>query len=126
MHGLQSGPNAGVQVSAGFLDLNGIASAPEAPVTEYTVMLNNGEPVLVVQNENPQLYGAPMRPSEPVGVRVVNNSYRVMRNTGLPCSQGPLHTVVAAAPAPIGVTHSFLGAGGQIYMYYPSGGMGHY
>ena len=125
VHGLSSGPNTGIQVSAGFLDLNGIASAPEAPLTEYTVMLNTGTPVVVVQNEAPELYGAPMSPSEAVGVRVVNNSYRVMRNTGLPCSRGPLSPTVLA-PGPVGVTHSFLGSGGVVSVYYPSGGMGHY
>jgi hypothetical protein len=124
LHAWQTGPNATAQVSAGFLDLNGIASAPEAPLTEYTIMLNNGEPIIVVQSDLPQLYPndyspGHVRPTEPVGVRVVGSTGRVMRNTALPCTPGPLQTIQASYP--IGVTHSFLGSGGVVYMYYPSG-----
>jgi hypothetical protein len=126
LHARQVGPNAGIQVSAGFLDLNGIASAPEAPLTEYTVMLNNGEPVVIVQNELPELYGPPIAPPAAVGVRVVNNSGRIMRNTGLPCIPGPLQTQTVVASYPSSITHSFLGSGGIVYMHYPSGGMRHY
>ena len=128
LHAWQTGPNATAQVSAGFLDLNGIASAPEAPLTEYTVMVNNVEPVLVVQSDLPQLYPndytpGPMRPSERVGVRVVGNSYRVMRNTGLglPCTPGPLLATVA--PVSTGVTYSYLGSGGVVSMHYRAGGI---
>ena len=115
----QVGPNAGIQVSAGFLDLYGIASAPEAPLTEYTVVFPNGTAVIVVQNDLPQLY--PNVPLGPVVVRVVGSSGRVMpRNPAEPCSQTPLQTVVAYSSD---VTHSFLGAGGVVYMHYPSGGI---
>ena len=124
LHGASSGPNASIQVSAGFLDLYGIASAPAAPLTEYTVMLNTGTPVVVVQNDLPELYGPPISAPAAVGVRVVGNSGRVMQNTGLPCTQGPLQVsspVLASYPS--GITHSFVGANSIVYMHYPSGGM---
>jgi hypothetical protein len=125
LHGGSSGPNASIQVSAGFIDLNGIASAPSAPLTEYTVMLNNGEAVVVVQDAVPDLYGAP--PNGPVFIRVVGNSYRVMPNTGLPpglCAQGPLQTIQASYPND--VTLSYLGSGGVVYMHYPPRGIARY
>jgi len=55
LHGGSSGPNGAIQVSAGFLDLYGIASAPEAPMTEYTVLLRTG-----TDPPNPTLPGEPM------------------------------------------------------------------
>jgi hypothetical protein len=82
------GSAGGVKVSAGFIDLIGVASAPNAPTTEYTVLLRTGtfppdpslsprEPmaaVVVVQNDpNGQL-----PPGADVVVRVVGNSGRVM------------------------------------------------
>ena len=92
LHAASSGANAGIKVSAGFLDLNGIASAPGAPTTEYTVLLRTGtnppnptlpgEPmsaVVVVQNDL-SLYpnAANLQPGTDVVVRVVNGSGRVM------------------------------------------------
>jgi hypothetical protein len=127
------GPNAGIQVSAGFLDLYGIASAPEAPLTEYTVMVHTGtsppNAVIVVQNDLPQLYpnDVGMVPNTPVAVRVVGNSGRVMRRTGAEqCAQTPLQITPQAPVVAYSsdVTHSFLGAGGVVYMHYPSGGIG--
>ena len=63
LHGGAIGPNGFIQVSAGFVDLVGIASDPAAPLTEYTVQLttgtnppNPGAAVVVVQNDLPQLY----------------------------------------------------------------------
>jgi hypothetical protein len=50
-----------VRVSAGFVDLVGIASNPEAPTNEYTVLLDNETAVIVVQNPLPGLY-APVTP----------------------------------------------------------------
>jgi hypothetical protein len=127
LHAGSSGPNAGIQVSAGFLDLYGIASAPEAPLTEYIVRLDNGGgPVVVVQNALPELYGVPPT-AGPVVVRAVGNSYRVMPDQGLPrelCARGPLQTQPSLASYPSGVTHSFPGSGGVVYMHYPSGGIG--
>jgi hypothetical protein len=137
LHGGRVGPNAGIQVSAGFLDLYGIASAPEAPLTEYTVMVHTGTSppaaVIVVQSTLPDLYPADVGlayqpnvvlvPNIPVAVRVVGNSARVMRRTGAEqCAQTPLQIT----PAPVfasDVTHSFLGAGGVVYMHYPAAGM---
>jgi hypothetical protein len=92
LHGGSSGPNGAIQVSAGFLDLYGIASAPEAPMTEYTVLLRPGtdppnptlpgEPmsaVVVVQNAS-SLYpnDSNLQLGADVVVRVVGNSGRVM------------------------------------------------
>jgi hypothetical protein len=127
LHAGAVGPNAGIQVSGGFLDLYGIASAPEAPLTEYTVVLSTGtsppNAVVVVQNDLPELYPGALVPNTPVVVRVIGNSGRVMPRTGAePCAQRPLQippqTQVVAYPS--GVTHSFLGAGGLVYMHYPS------
>jgi hypothetical protein len=128
LHAGAVGPNAGVQVSAGFLDLNGIASAPEAPLTEYTIQLGTGTAVVVVQNDLPQLYpnDVGMGPPNPVVVRVVGNSGRLMRRTGAEqCATTPLQIQPPVSAAyPSGVTHSFLASGGVVYMHYPSRGMG--
>jgi hypothetical protein len=131
LHGGSSGPNAGIQVSAGFLDLYGIASAPEAPLTEYTVLLNNREAVVVVQNDPlPTLYPTEVNlptapPGTPVVVRLVNSSGRVMNNRLPPglCTPGPLQTSPVLASYPSSITHSFVGASSIVYMHYPSGGM---
>lgn len=124
LHAGQVGPNSGIQLSAGFVDLYGIASQPGAPLIEYTVRLNNGEAVVVVQNAEPTLYGAP--PAGPVFIRAVGNSYRVMPNTPpLPrelCTRGPLQTVQAAYPNDVTLV-SYLGSGGLLQMHYPPGGM---
>jgi len=128
LHAGAYGPNGYLRVSAGFVDLVGIASYPEAPTTEYTV-LHNGTAVIVVQNDLPALY-PPVNPSPGTGVvvRVVGSSARVMPNPGLPpqlCTPGPLQIQPAVlASYPSGMTHSFVGAGGVVYMHYPSGGMG--
>jgi hypothetical protein len=130
LHGGAVGPNGYVRVSAGFVDLVGIASAPDAPLTEYTVQVHTGPsrpaPVIVVQNELPSLYPndvAMVAPS-PVVVRVVGNSGRVMRRTGTEqCAQTPIQIGPPALAYSGGVTHSFLGAGGVVYMHYPSGGI---
>jgi hypothetical protein len=133
LHAGSSGPNGVIQVSAGFLDLYGIASAPEAPLTEYTVLLNNGAAVVVMQNDPlPQLYPNEVNlptapPNTAVVVRVVGNSGRVMNNQLPPglCTQGSLQIqppVLASYPS--GMTHSFLASGGVVYMHYPSGGLG--
>jgi hypothetical protein len=130
LHAGARGPNAGIQLSAGFLDLYGIASNPEEPLIEYTVVLNSppnpaGDAVIVVQSALPALYPnvAPGR----VVVRVVGSSGRVMPyDPAVPCAQTPLQispqTQVVAYP-PADVTHSFLGAGGVVYMNYPSRGI---
>ena len=133
MHAGGVGPNAGIQVSAGFLDLNGIASNPEEPLVEYTVLLNSppdpaADAVIVVQSALPALYPPIGAPITPVVVRVVGNSGRVMpRNLAEPCSQTALQIpsqgtqVVVAYPTEI--THSFVGANSVVYMHYPSRGI---
>ena len=125
LHAGGVGPNSGIQVSAGFLDLYGIASNPSAPLTEYTVLLNGREAVIVVQNDVPTLYpnDAGMVPPNPVVVRVVGNSGRVMNNRLPPglCTQGPLQTQLPVVAD--GVTLSYLGSGGVVYMHYRQGGI---
>jgi hypothetical protein len=123
LHGGAVGPNAGFQLSAGFLDLYGIASAPEEPLIEYTVLLNGGEAVVVVQSALPELYPAVGAPTNPVTVRVVGSSGRVMpRNPAEPCTQGPLQ--ITGPPVVVeGQSHSFLGAGGMVTTYYRQEGM---
>src|SRR5437867_863440 len=58
LHGGRVGANSGIQLSAGFLDLYGIASNPDEPLTEYTVLLNSppnpaGDAIIVVQSDLP-------------------------------------------------------------------------
>jgi hypothetical protein len=133
LHGGAVGPNGYVRLSAGFVDLVGIASDPAAPTTEYTVQLHTGmgppTAVIVVQNQLPQLYpeSVNLTAPAPVVVRVVGNSGRVMRRSPTDqCSQTPLPipfqgTQVVAYPTD--VTHSFVGANSVVYMHYPSGGI---
>src|ERR1700675_1332339 len=67
-------------------------------VIEYTVLLSSppnppDDAVIVVQSALPQLYPSDvgMAPSDPVNVRVVGSSRRVMRRSPVePCSQTPL------------------------------------
>jgi hypothetical protein len=109
LHAASYGPNAGIQVSGGFLDLYGIASAPEAPMIEYTVQIHTGasppNAVVVVQSALPDLYpnDVGMAPPNPVVVRVVNGSGRVMRRTPTDqCATTPLQIpppVLASYPS---------------------------
>jgi hypothetical protein len=132
LHGGAVGPNGYVRISGGFVDLVGIASAPEAPIIEYTVQVHTGPippaAVVVVQNELPQLYPNDVGlVSGPVVVRVVGNSYRVMRRTPTDqCSQTPLQFAFQGTQAvgASGVTQTSLGANGSVYRFYPSGGIG--
>jgi hypothetical protein len=97
LHAGAYGPGgAGIKVSGGFVDLIGIASAPNLPANEYTVLLRTGtsppdqtlsraEPmaaVVVVQNTLPAQYPneGQLVPGADVVVRVVGQSGRVMRS----------------------------------------------
>ena len=130
LHGGAVGPNGYVRISAGFVDLVGIASAPEAPINEYTVQVHTGPipptAVIVVQNELPQLYPNDVGlAAGPVVVRVVGNSYRVMRRTGTEqCAQTPIQMGPPALASSGFALTTFIGAGGVGRIYYPSGGIG--
>jgi hypothetical protein len=145
------GPRGYVKLSGGFVDILGVASAPNAPTAEYTVMLHKGtdprdqtlrfgEPmaaVIVVQNELPDRYpdDVGMQKGDPVVVRVVGNSGRVMRSP-LPDYAVPQLAAVTPMPVPIqrpvyeypsdGFIDRTMGAGAAGHTYYPPGGMGRY
>jgi hypothetical protein len=114
------GPAGGLRLSAAFLDIPIVASAPNLPATEYTVLLDRGtnppdpytaDPraaaVIVVQNDNPG--EPPLNWYAHVIVRVVGNSARVMANWLPPAIENRL----AAGPLPVPLQ-------GQRYAY-PSG-----
>jgi hypothetical protein len=100
--------NAELRISAAFVDIPLIASAPNLPATEYTVMPDYGtnppDPyvhapgaaaVIVVQNDHQG--DPPMRLGDHVVVRVVGNSGRVMANPLPPAIAARL----AAGPLPV-------------------------
>jgi hypothetical protein len=107
--------NAELRISAAFVDIPLIASAPNLPATEYTVMPDYGtnppDPyvhvpgaaaVIVVQNDHQG--DLPMRLGDHVVVRVVGNSGRVMANPLPPAiaarlAAGPLPVPLDSGPA---------------------------
>jgi hypothetical protein len=109
-----NGPSGGARFSAGFVDVLVGGSVPNLPATEYTVMLNTGtnppDPfldssqrtaaIIVVQNDLPERYPTDfgMQKGEPVVVRVVGRSGRVMRN---PLTPNATAHLAAVAPMPV-------------------------
>jgi hypothetical protein len=91
------GSDVGARISAGIIDFYVEGRVPNLPATEYTVELNNGtyphDPylpiterraaIIVVQNQDPNNSGPPL--VNPVAVRVVGRSARVMNDTAGVC-----------------------------------------
>jgi len=106
LHGVANGPAGALRVSGGFVDVYLEASTPSMVSREYTVLLDSGTPVIVVQNDYPDRYPDAGGVGTPVVARVVGHSARVMAQTTLPpgmaqrlASRGPLLPLGGAAPA---------------------------